>query len=293
MHGKVSRMYSGPLKLFHLSDIHFGLEDHRALAWVEQCIARERPHAVAITGDLTMRARHREFAAANAWISALDVPVTVEVGNHDMPYFNLIERFVTPYKRFDRIARMVEAQLDLPDLAIVPLKTATRAQWRFPWSNGWVTKRALEETLAAIDAHPPGTRILVTAHHPLTERSPTGKRLTIDGARAMETLAERKVAGVLSGHVHDPFDLVAETAAGPLRMIGAGTLSRRIRSTPPSFNEIVIDGEEICVTARNLEHVPTPDMQIDEIPENALPPREGGEPVAPVGTVPPVDPPVH
>lgn len=293
MHGKVANMYSGPLKLFHLSDIHFGLEDRRALAWVEQCIARERPHAVAITGDLTMRARHREFEAANAWISALDVPVTIEVGNHDMPYFNLIERFAAPYRRFDRIERMVEAELDLPNLAIVPLKTATRAQWRFPWSNGWVTKQALEETLAAIDAHPPGTRILVAAHHPLTERSPTGKRLTIDGTRAMEALARRKVAAVLSGHVHDPFDLTAETPAGPLRMIGAGTLSRRIRSTPPSFNEIVIDGDEILVTARNLEHVPTPAMQIDEIPENALPPRTSAEPVAPVGTVPPIDPPVH
>lgn len=293
MHGRVGGMYSGPLRLFHLSDIHFGLEDRRALAWVEQCVARERPHAVAITGDLTMRARHREFDAANTWISALDVPVTVEVGNHDMPYFNLIERFASPYRRFDRIERMVEAEIDLPNLAIVPLKTATRAQWRFPWSNGWVTKRALEETLAAIDAHPPGTRILVAAHHPLTERSPTGKRLTIDGTRAMEALAGRNVAAVLSGHVHDPFDLIAETAAGPLRMIGAGTLSRRIRSTPPSFNEILIEGDEIFVTARNLEHVPTPAMQIDEIPENALPPRESGEPVAPVGTVPPVDPPVH
>lgn len=293
MHGKVAHMYSGPLKLFHLSDIHFGLEDRQALAWVEACIAREKPHAVAITGDLTMRARHREFDAANAWISALDVPATVEVGNHDMPYFNLIERFFAPYKRFDRIERMVEAQLDLPGLAIVPLKTATRAQWRFPWSNGWVTKRALEETLAAIDAHPPGTRIIVTAHHPLTERSPSGKRLTIDGTRAMEALAGRKVAAILSGHVHDPFDLTAETATGPLRMIGAGTLSRRIRSTPPSFNEIVIDGDGIAVTVRNLEHVPTPQMQIDEIPENALPPRESSEPVAPVGAVPPVDPPVH
>lgn len=293
MHGRVSGMHSRPLKLFHLSDIHFGLEDRRALAWVEHCIAREKPHAVAITGDLTMRARHREFDAANAWISALKVPVTVEVGNHDMPYFNLIERFVTPYKRFDRIERMLEVELDLPGLAIVPLKTATRAQWRFPWSNGWVTGRALEETLAAIDAHPQGTRILVAAHHPLTERSPTGKRLTIDGTRAMEALAERGVAAVLSGHVHDPFDLTVETAAGPLRMIGAGTLSRRIRSTPPSFNEIIVDGDEIRVTARNLEHVATPDMQIGQVPENALPPRERGEPVAPVGAVPPVDPPVH
>jgi 3',5'-cyclic AMP phosphodiesterase CpdA len=294
MHGKVSDMFSGPIKLFHLSDIHFGLEDRDALAWVEGCIARERPHAVAITGDLTMRARYCEFDAANEWISRLDVPVTVEVGNHDMPYFNLFERFVTPYKRFDRIKRMVEAQLDLPSLAIVPLKTATRAQWRFPWSNGWVTKRALDEALAAIEAHPPGTRILIAAHHPLTERRERdGKLLTINGTRAMEVLAGRGVAAVLSGHIHDPFDLTVDTPAGPLRMIGAGTLSRRIRSTPPSFNEIVIDGPRIRVTARNLEHVATPDMQIRQVPENALPPRQSGDPVAPVGAVPPVDPPVH
>jgi hypothetical protein len=34
-------------------------------------------------------------------------------------------------------------------------------------------------------------------------------------------------------------------------------------------------------------------MQIDDVPPDALPPREPGEPVAPVGAVPPVDPPVH
>ena len=78
-------MMADPVTLFHLSDIHFGLEDRTALAWVERQIAAERPAAVAITGDLTMRARHREFAAACDWIAALDVPVTVEVGNHDLP----------------------------------------------------------------------------------------------------------------------------------------------------------------------------------------------------------------
>ena len=86
--------------LFHLSDIYFGLEDTRALDWVVGCIARDKPAAICITGDLTMRARHREFAAACHWIAALGPPVTVEVGNHDMPYFNLIERFIDPYRRF-------------------------------------------------------------------------------------------------------------------------------------------------------------------------------------------------
>lgn len=283
-----------PLKLFHLSDIHFQREDRRALDWVEECIQREKPDAVAITGDLTMRARHREFRAASEWISSLDVPVTVEVGNHDLPYFNLYERFVTPYRRFHAIERLVEAQLDLPDLAIIPLKTTTRAQWRFPWSNGWVTRQALAETLEAIDALPPQTRVLVAAHHPLTEwRETDGKRLTIDGERAMAALAEKKVMAVLSGHVHDPFDLTQHTPNGPLRMIGAGTLSQRIRSTPPSFNEIVIDGPDIHVEARNLEQVATTDMLLSQVPENALPPRDPGEPVSPVRAIPPVDPPVH
>ena len=40
--------------LFHLSDIHFGLEHNRALDWVAQEIALRKPAAVIITGDLTM-----------------------------------------------------------------------------------------------------------------------------------------------------------------------------------------------------------------------------------------------
>src|SRR5690606_16442989 len=117
--------------------------------------------------------------------------------------------------------------------------------------------------------------------------------LTRHGENALAELAKRNVLAVLSGHVHDAFDLIHPTAHGPVRMIGAGTLSRRLRSTPPSFNELSWDGEELKVTVRNLEHVPTRDMQIADVPENALPPREPGEPVAPVGRVPAVDPPVH
>ena len=279
--------------LFHLSDIHFGLEDRAALAWVERCIEAEQPAAICITGDLTMRARRREFAAACRWISVLDPPVTVEVGNHDMPYFNLIERFVDPYRRFRSIEAVLEKQFDLPGLAIVPLKTVARAQWRFPWSNGWVTRAALAQTLAALDALPKGTRALVTAHHPLTEHDPHGKRLTINGGAAMAELAKRDILAILTGHVHDAFDLDQATPAGNLRMIGAGTLSQRIRSSPPSFNQLTITPDGIAVTVRNVEAVPTAEMQIGRVPANALPPRESDDPVAPVGTVPIWDPPVH
>lgn len=283
--------------LFHLSDIHFGLEDREALDWVRREIAERRPDAVAITGDLTMRARHREFAAACHWIQSLDVPVTVEVGNHDMPYFNLVERMVAPYRRFRAIEGLVEREIDLPGLAIVPLKTAVRAQPRLNWSKGWVSRRALKQCLDAIDALPAGTRVLVAAHHPLREVGTRGTALTRNGQRALDELARRPVIAVLSGHVHDAFDIPepadAGSGAGSVRMIGAGTLSQRLRSTPPSFNELRWDGHALSVTVRNLERLPTRAMQISDVPEDAMPPRDAGEPVAPAHRVPEVDPPVH
>ena len=279
--------------IFHLSDIHFGLENNRALDWVKREVSERKPHAVAITGDITMRARTREFAAATDWIRSLEAAVTLEVGNHDLPYFNLIERFFTPYRKFHGVEQLVERELSLPKLAIVPLRTTARMQPRFNWSKGWITAAALDKTLRAIDDLPSGTLALVTAHHPLREVGTAGTALTRNGAKALAELAKRPVAAVLSGHVHDAFDITEQTANGPVRMIGAGTLSQRIRSTPPSFNEITWDGTKLTVEVRNLAELPTPDMQIDDVPENALPPRQPGEPVAAANQVPRTDPPVR
>jgi hypothetical protein len=46
------------------------------------------------------------------------------------------------------------------------------------------------------------------------------------------------VDAVLSGHVHDPFDMTIDAGGHPIRIIGAGTLSERTRATPPSFNRL-------------------------------------------------------
>lgn len=239
------------IRLFHISDVHFGLEDTAALAWVADCVARERPDAVAITGDLTMRARHREFAAAAEWIRALGVPVTVEVGNHDLPYFNLAERFLDPYRRFRALQGAVNHGIALPGVAIIPLKTTARAQMRLNWSKGCVGRRSLDACLRAIDALPAGTRTLVACHHPLVETGTRGKALTRGGTRALAALAQRGVLAVLSGHVHDSFDILHTTAHGPVRMIGAGTLSQRLRATPPGFNELIVDEQGLTVRARH------------------------------------------
>ena len=42
--------------------------------------------------------------------------------------------------------------------------------------------------------------------------------------------------------MHDAFDLTVEVEEGlPVRLIGAGTLSQRIRSTPPGYNRLEWD----------------------------------------------------
>jgi len=270
-------MASDQKLLFQLSDIHFGLEDTSALDWVEAEIAARKPDAVMITGDLTMRARHREFAAARKWVSSLQLPVTLEVGNHDMPYFNPVERFFDPYRRFYGMRSLIEREIDLPGVAIISLKTTARAQWRLNWSKGWVTDDALAKTLAAVDALPAGTMALIAAHHPLVEVGTHGTALTRGGTKALAQLAKRKVAGVFTGHVHDAFDMVQETVNGPVRMIGAGTLSRRLRSTPASFNELTISGGAVKVEVRNMGSVATRDMLVDQVPEDASPPSEADD----------------
>ena len=247
-------MNAETMRLFHVSDLHFGMEDRNALDWFAARVAAERPDGVVVSGDLTMRARHSEFEAACRWLSALDAPVFLGIGNHDLPYFNPIERFAAPYRRFRKLAEAVAHDVLLDDLAIVFLKTTARAQWlRLNWSKGRITRAALQRTLTEIDTTARGHRVIVCAHHPLVEAGTQGTALTTGGPQAMEALARRGVLAVLSGHVHDPFDREVETTSGTIRTIGAGTLSERIRETPPSFNEIRLDGTAITTIVRTMD----------------------------------------
>ncbi|MDB5686153.1 MAG: Metallophosphoesterase [Rhizorhabdus sp.] len=239
------------IRLFHISDLHFGCEDAAALRWFETVVAAEAPDAIVVTGDLTMRARPAEFRAAGTWLKALGRPVTIKVGNHDLPYFDLFARFARPYRRYEAIERMIERPLDLPGVVVVPLKTTARFQWRLNWSKGFVSKRSLQQALAAVAAAPADALILVACHHPLLEGGTRMRSETRNGPPALEALAAAGVDAVLTGHVHDPFDLVRDVAGRPVRLIGAGTLSQRVRATRPSFNEIRIDGA-IETVLRNM-----------------------------------------
>ncbi len=271
------------IRLFHVSDLHFGREDKAAIAWFYDLVAAELPDAVVMTGDLTMRARQREYAQGLEWLQALGRPVTVEVGNHDLPYFNLFERFFAPYARYRGIERMVEKPLDLPGVHIVPLKTTARAQWRLNWSKGYISRRALDEALASIREAPPGKLIFVACHHPLIEPHTRMSAQTHRGAEALEALVAAGADAVLTGHVHDPFDIAHGVNGRTVRLIGAGTLSERTRTTPPSFNEIRVQDGAFDVVCRTM--TPEPDHVLTvEAPHKTEPvtsEAEVGESVTP------------
>ncbi len=235
------------VRLFHVSDLHFGTEDRAALAWFAAIVAAERPDAVIMTGDLTASARRREFTAACRWLVGLGVPVTVELGNHDMPLWNLWERFTAPYKRFDRLEAAVERELVLPGVAIVPLRTATRAQLRSNWAEGIVRPHRLAATVAALAAVPAGDLRIVACHHPLAGNGV--RHATRGGPRALATLAAAGAHAVLSGHTHEPFDIIVDG----VRLIGAGTLSERTRVSRPSFNRLTVAAGALTVSAQTME----------------------------------------
>ncbi len=235
--------------IFHASDLHFGAQDNAALDWFMAEAERCKPAAILITGDLTMRARHREFAAARAWLEALPAPVSVEVGNHDLPYFNLFARFVTPYARFSLVERFIERPLELADVEIVPLQTTARAQWRFDWSKGAVTQPRLAAAVTQLNDSTRRHR-LVACHHPLVEAGTRGTARTRGGAGALAALAQAGATAILSGHVHDPYDRQIEIDGRSVRLIGAGTLSERVRESAPSYNAIMADGDDLRVEMR-------------------------------------------
>lgn len=240
------------IRLFHVSDLHFGCADEAALDWFAALVKAERPDAVAVTGDLTMRARRAEFEAAGRWLEKLDVPLTIEPGNHDLPW-NPVTRLFRPYRRFRRLERLLERPIDLPGVHVVPLKTTARVQLRRNWSWGVVGRRSLDTAVERLKEKPADGVAVVAAHHPLVDREDIRSRgRTLGGADALVRLAEAGADAVLSGHVHDPFDAVIEAGGRPIRVIGAGTLSQRTRASRPSFNMLTIDGGRIETAARTM-----------------------------------------
>jgi len=244
-------------RLFHISDVHFGVENRAALDEVARAVFEESPDALVCTGDITQRATHRQYAAAAEWFGQFDVPVWIDAGNHDMPYYNLWERFSDPYRRFARLHEQVAvSSFETDDVVLVPLRTTVPAQTRWPWSDGVVTDKASISTCDALNALRDDERtVIVTAHHPLHGPQVDGPSDTIRGNYTFKSLVDHGMDAILTGHIHIPFNehRPGRGGTGSAQVIGAGTLSTRLRhGAPASYNVLTCDrlADEIAVETR-------------------------------------------
>ncbi|WP_223427880.1 metallophosphoesterase family protein [Tateyamaria pelophila] len=76
-------------RLLHVSDLHFGRDRPELLSPLIDKINTLAPDLVAISGDLTQRARAAQFARARELIDRIESLVLVVPGNHDTPLDNL------------------------------------------------------------------------------------------------------------------------------------------------------------------------------------------------------------
>ena len=92
-------------RLIHLSDLHFGAHDPVLVEAVERRLDEEKPDLVVVSGDFTQRARTEQFEEAGAFLMRLREAgheVLAVPGNHDVPLYDVLRRFLSPLTRYKR-----------------------------------------------------------------------------------------------------------------------------------------------------------------------------------------------
>jgi 3',5'-cyclic AMP phosphodiesterase CpdA len=239
------------VRLAHLSDIHFGGENAKAVAAAAEHLNSQAYDLVVVSGDVTRFGEEKEFTAARDWLSAVKGPQLVTPGNHDAPYLAWPERIFTPFRRFEAAIGPAGAQTHLgPGFAVRGVNTARGAQLRLNWSKGQIAPAQAKAAAAWFETAPDDCVRVVVCHHPLIEMmgGPMTARVW-NGASAARIFAEARVDLVLSGHIHAPFTWPYPFADGKTYAVGASTLSVRERDAPAGFNVVEIDRAAIRIAA--------------------------------------------
>ena len=249
--------------LFHVSDLHFGHpavpEQYEA---IEAMIQERRYDVVAISGDVSQRARAGEFQRARAFIRDAErvSKVIVVPGNHDVAWwFSPLrlgndEALLRKYRRY--VSADIEPVLRLPGVIIAGVNTAHGVVLEtLTWNPrdisilGHLSQQQIErlqETFAG--ASDTDARVVVMHHNPvkgeLSQRH--GLKHT---ARILGQFAEMGVDLVLCGHDHQEAVHYAEHTRKGTVISTAGTVSDRGRGgRPSSVNSITIADEHIAVS---------------------------------------------
>ena len=245
-------------RLIHLSDLHFGAHDDRLVAAVEARVDEEKPDLVVVSGDFTQRARTDQFKEACGFLTRLKDAgheVLGVPGNHDVPLYDVLRRFLSPLTRYKRyIDDTLCPYHELDGAVVLGINTARSLTFK----DGRISHEQMvfiRSTFAPARDLP---RILVT-HHPLFAL-PVGDGPALGKAigrqeLALDAIADAGVDILLAGHNHRASTHSARelaTRAGPALVIQAGTAtSIRLRDEEQSFNRIDIAGGRVTLTVQS------------------------------------------
>ena len=255
-------MRTSTLKILHASDLQVGKPFRPRAAEAFRRLAFEvEPHLIVVSGDLTQRAKQREFRAAWEFMKRLPtVPLVVTLGNHDVPLYRVWERILLPYWHSSReIPRDRDSVALVAGAMIIGLNSASPLRTIV---NGRISNGQLSfarKNFAAAD--PGGVRVLVI-HHPLI--SPAGGEggAPMPGAkRILKHIEAMDVDLVLGGHMHmthiaSSRDLIPGEGSGVPLITAGTTTSRRGRGAETrqnSTNVVEVLDDRINVTPHFFE----------------------------------------
>ncbi len=184
----------------HISDVHFGREDAAVVERLVEKICELRPAVVVVSGDLTQRARRSQFERARALLDRLPKPQIVVPGNHDVPLYNVVERFANP---LDNYKQYITADLEpfhLDDeLAIAGINT-TRS---LTIKGGRINAEQIASIRLRMSGLADGLLKIIVTHHPFDVPEGVDEDDIVGRAKkAMPLIAESGADVFLAGHLH-------------------------------------------------------------------------------------------
>ena len=235
----------------HLSDLHFGKIDAELLEPLRRLLHQLKPDVLVVSGDLTQRAKPDQFREARAYLDTLPKPQVVVPGNHDVPLYNVFQRFLTPLRKYRKfISADLEPHFIDAEIAVVGVNTARSLVFK----GGRINEEQVARVKALLKDIPEEVTKIIVTHHPFDMPDHWEDQHQVLGraAMAMKALAQCGADVYVSGHMHKthsgepstPFDLGGFNAL----MVAAGTAtSTRARGEQNAFNTLRCDGDRIIV----------------------------------------------
>lgn len=219
--------------VLQVSDPHFGTEQPPVVEALVRLAREQAPTLVVVSGDITQRARRRQFRAARAFVDRLGAPATLAIpGNHDISLFNPIARLFSPYTNYCReFGAALEPVFESDHLLVIALNT-TRI---YRHIDGEVSAGQVARVAKRLEGATSFQLRIVVTHQPVAVTRPQEEANLLHGrATAIRSWARAGADLILGGHIHLPYVLALHEQFAGLRrevwVVQAGTaVSWRVR----------------------------------------------------------------